>query len=145
MRFIFIKRKGLLVLLAFIISIYIGGQLDSKFPGFITAWWGMALIWLFAALINLLFTVLFTRKEVQISQDIMDELTAKRIAEHRIERPDFEPSPLRLRMIKLGLYLIYSRYSALFFIRNKYYTYIALAFCLLTAVEHLISVVIGSH
>ncbi|PJI07279.1 hypothetical protein CUB90_05110 [Clostridium sp. CT7] len=121
------KRKGKLVVFSLILSVLIYFINFKKFPNtnqcFLTA------ILLMAAILNFLFTVLFVRNEVELTNDEFEM-----ILEHQKEKfPKKNFSDVTIKLLRINC----SHYSSLFFIRNKNWTYIFLVIAVINFVLYL--------
>lgn len=110
------KRKGRLVVFSFILSVIIVA-LNKNIPN--TNQCFFSAILLLAAILNFLFTVLFVRNEVGLTEDEFQMI----LAQQKEKFPKKNFSDFTIKCMRIN----WSQYSSLYFIRNKNWTYIFLA------------------
>lgn len=109
------KRKGRLVVFSFILSVIIVA-LNKQLPN--GNQYFSPVILLVAAILNFLFTVLFVRNEVGLTEDQFQMILAQQ--KEKFPKKNFSDFTIKCMRIK------WSQYSSLYFIRNKNWTYIFL-------------------
>ncbi|URZ08837.1 hypothetical protein [Clostridium felsineum] len=120
--FFIYKRKGRLVVFSFIISAIIILINYEKLPT--GNQYFSPVILFIAAILNFLFTALFVRNEVELTEDEFQMI----LKQQKERFPNWSFSNVTVKLMRIS----WSRYSSLLFIRNKNWTYIFLVLAVIS-------------